>query len=573
MDGKSPLNRQLAATSEIGIGDNDTARDSIDATLEVGRAEISLGDGSDTTSKPTRCMVEFLTGSGHELSDEMEAVVFSRLRIAAALLFAGTGVFFLYGLIMRQQSATLGALVMVVHLAVTSSLALFVGMTYSAKPWTGWKLRLGEWWVFGATSLLFLVFTLTMLLDSAAIGYIAKASGPWVVLIFTYALFIPNNWMRALRVIGPMAMGPMVAIGLAWLISEEFRAVLSDPRFADAVPVTFLSSTVAASIATYGVRTIRSLRVEAYQAKQLGQYRLTRLLGAGGMGEVYEAEHVLLKRRCAIKLIRQEKAGDPRVLQRFEREVRSTARLRHWNTVDIYDYGHTDDGTFYYVMEYLPGINLQQLVEQHGPLPEERVLHLIQQVCDALSEAHADGLVHRDIKPANLFLTQLGRQHDVVKVLDFGLVRSVETQSTDIEITQQNVILGSPAYMPPEQAAGEAVDPRSDIYALGIVMHFLLTGEVPFTGKSALEVIMAHARKDPPALPDHVSQGLAAVVAQCLAKEPEERFQSADALKCALRHCSTEDDWTWKRASEWWRTNSSEVAATLPEPVEGACAS
>lgn len=577
MDASKPFNPELAVTSEIGRADADTARDSIDVTLDVGAANVSafsVSDGkSADTSKSRRCMVELLTGSGHELSDEMDVVVFSRLRIAAMLLFAGTVVFFVYGLLFGATTATrsLATLVTATHLSVTSALALFLVVTHASKPWTGWKLRLGEWLVFGGTALLFFMFTLTMLIDSAAIGFVAKANGPWVVLIFTYALFIPNSWVRALRVIVPMALGPMAATAVAWMMSEPFRDLLLDPRFSDAIPVTFLSSAVSAVIATYGVRTIRTLRAEAHQAKQLGQYRLTRLLGAGGMGEVYEAEHLLLKRRCAIKVIRPEKAGDPNVLKRFEREVRSTARLRHWNTVDIYDYGHTDDGTFYYVMEFLPGINLQQLVERHGPLPEERVNHLIQQVCDALSEAHADGLVHRDIKPANLFLTQLGRQHDVVKVLDFGLVRSVETMPTDIEITQQNVILGSPAYMPPEQASGEAVDPRSDIYALGIVMHYLLTGETPFTGKSALEVIMAHARKSPPPLPSHVSESLAAVVARCLAKEPSQRFQSADDLKCALRHCVAEDQWTWKRANEWWKDNSAEIAAELPEPLENAC--
>ena len=162
------------------------------------------------------------------------------------------------------------------------------------------------------------------------------------------------------------------------------------------------------------------------------------------MGDVYEAEHLLLKRACAIKVIKPEQAGNAQVLKRFEREVRSTAKLRHWNTVDIYDYGHADDGTFYYVMEFLPGMNLQELVDRHGPMPEARVIHLLSQTCDALSEAHASGMVHRDIKPANVFVTELGNHYDVVKLLDFGLVRPLSAESTDIQLTQQNVILGSP---------------------------------------------------------------------------------------------------------------------------------
>ena len=228
MDASSPLNPQLAATSEIGIRDSGTARDSINPTLEVGVADVSAfslsGNPFDETSKHRQCMVELLTGSGHELSDEIDSVVFSRLRIAAMLLFAGTSVFFVYGLLMGPAaSRPLGTLVMSIHLTVSSLLGLFVAITHYSKPWTGWKLRLGEWWVFGATSLLFFVFTLTMLLDSAQIGYIARANGPWVVLIFTYALFIPNNWMRALRVIVPMALGPMLAVGVAWWVSQEFR--------------------------------------------------------------------------------------------------------------------------------------------------------------------------------------------------------------------------------------------------------------------------------------------------------------------------------------------------------------
>jgi len=170
-----------------------------------------------------------------------------------------------------------------------------------------------------------------------------------------------------------------------------------------------LTMVVAAVAAVFGTHLINTLRREAFEARQLGQYRLIESLGTGGMGDVYLAEHRMLKRPCAIKLIRPGQAGDPKVLARFEREVQMTARLSHWNTVEIYDYGRTEDGTFFYVMEYLPGLSLEDLIERHGPLPAERVVHLLRQTCQALREAHAIGLIHRDIKPGNVFVARRGR--------------------------------------------------------------------------------------------------------------------------------------------------------------------
>ncbi len=190
------------------------------------------------------------------------------------------------------------------------------------------------------------------------------------------------------------------------------------------------------------------------------------------MGEVYLAEHQLMKRPCAIKMIRPEMAADAQALARFEREVRATAALSHWNSIDIFDYGHDQEGTFYYVMEYLPGMNLGDIVKQFGPMPASRVIHLLRQTCDALGEAHQVGLIHRDIKPANIFAAERGGHQDVAKLLDFGLVKPI-SKTVNLDLTSDGTVTGSPLYMSPEQAVGDEPDVRSDIYALGAVAYFL----------------------------------------------------------------------------------------------------
>jgi serine/threonine protein kinase len=313
---------------------------------------------------------------------------------------------------------------------------------------------------------------------------------------------------------------------------------------------------VAAVAAVFGTQIINTLRREAFEARQLGQYRLISRLGAGGMGEVFLAEHCMLKRPCAIKLIRPERAGDSQVLARFEREVRATAQLTHWNIVEVFDYGRTEDGTFFYVMEYLPGLSLQELLEHEGPLPAERVVHLLRQACKGLQEAHSIGLIHRDIKPANMFAAQRGGLHDVVKLLDFGMVKQV-VGTPSMRLTQEGAISGTPLFMSPEQASGvDDVDARSDIYSLGAVAYTLLSGSPPFERRSALEVLIAHARDEVTPLsqlrPD-VPPDLEAIILRCLAKKSEDRFQAAETLEQALSLCSAADQWTQKRAASWWQ--------------------
>jgi len=251
------------------------------------------------------------------------------------------------------------------------------------------------------------------------------------MLVFTYALFIPNAWQRAAVFLSSLAVAPLgMTVYLALLHPEAAAARNSGGPYIAQSALMILTSVISATI---GAHTIGRLRREAFEARQLGQYRLRKPLGRGGMGEVYLAEHQLLKRPCAIKLIRPDKAGDPTVMARFEREVRSSAKLSHWNNIDIFDYGRTEDGTFYYVMEYLPGLSLFDLVTRYGPLPAGRVIYLLRQTCDALGEAHAMGLIHRDIKPANIFAAQRGRHYDVAKLLDFGLAKPVATLDEESE--------------------------------------------------------------------------------------------------------------------------------------------
>jgi serine/threonine-protein kinase len=369
-------------------------------------------------------------------------------------------------------------------------------------------------------------------------------------LIVGYGVVIPNTWYRCAAMVGVIAgiafIPDIVVIAGYGVLHQEAIKYL-------ALKALWLS--VAGAIVVYGAYRIEIMRKEVFEARKLGQYVLQERLGTGGMGEVYLAEHVLLRRPCAIKLIRPERAGDATDLLRFEREVRTTATLTHPNTVQIFDYGHANDGTFYYVMEYLPGLTLGQLVKQHGPLPENRSIHFLRQVCGALREAHSIGLIHRDVKPGNVMICQRGGLCDVVKLLDFGLVLPQAESQDGERLTQDGSNPGTPAYMSPEQAAGRSdLDARSDIYGVGCLAYFLLTGQPPFAGRSAARILAAHIY-EPPAPLAGVSAELEAIVLRCLAKEPADRFDRVEALDRALAACPAATEWTEQLADAWWVAN------------------
>jgi serine/threonine protein kinase len=300
---------------------------------------------------------------------------------------------------------------------------------------------------------------------------------------------------------------------------------------------------------------------------RIGSYQLIEQLGSGGMGEVWLARHQLLARPAAIKLIRQAVAGggeESRALrQRFEREAHATAELQSPHTVQLYDFGVTETGSFYYVMELLRGMDLQRMVERHGPLPAQRVVFLLEQACRSLAEAHALGLVHRDIKPGNLFVCRLGREFDFLKVLDFGVV-SQRTREAQVRVTTAGEVLGTPAYLAPELAAGDRpFDGRADIYALGCVAFWMLTGRLPFEGKDALSMLLHHSRTVPPApsgfSEEPIPAEVDAVVLACLSKDPAGRPGTADALLERLESIRFATPWGEPDARSWWEHHDPEV--------------
>jgi serine/threonine-protein kinase len=298
---------------------------------------------------------------------------------------------------------------------------------------------------------------------------------------------------------------------------------------------------------------IYGLRAEVREARRLGQYVLEEKLGEGGMGEVYRARHGMMRRPSAIKLLRGDRAGELNVA-RFEREVQLTARLTHPNTITIFDYGRTNDGVFYYAMELLDGATLQRIVSVGGAQPAGRVVRILGMVCGALTEAHGIGLIHRDIKPANVMLCTQGGERDVVKLLDFGLVKEFRVER-QVDLTAASAILGTPQYMAPESIrAPDAADVRSDIYALGAVAYYLLAGVDVFDGRSVVEICAQHLHQEPTSLSARgiaVPAALEAVVMACLSKDPAGRPQSAAELRHRVEACAIEP-WDEVRAGAWW---------------------
>jgi hypothetical protein len=383
--------------------------------------------------------------------------------------------------------------------------------------------------------------------------------------------------------VGRAALVPSVALRTLGICAASFgglivsRAMLplpADLAHASALRLRWvleaaLWSSAGSGVATLASHVIYGLHEKALEARRLGQYELERKIGQGGMGEIYRARHAMLRRPTAIKLVSGARSEER--LRRFEKEVQLTARLTHPNTISIYDYGRTPDGTFYYAMELLDGLTVEQLVERHGPQPASRVIHLLQQACGALTEAHGIGLIHRDIKPANLYLCRRGGVQDVVKVLDFGLVREVDEGRTVAGSTTDTVV-GTPLYLSPEAILSpDQVDRRADLYGLGGVAYFLLTGAAPFGGRSLVEICSHHLHTppEPPSRRRPVPADLDGLVLRCLAKDPSQRFESAAALLEALRGCADAGGWSAADAERWWADSEAPVPSQPPAAASG----
>ncbi len=366
------------------------------------------------------------------------------------------------------------------------------------------------------------------------------------LVLYTRAIFIPSSARRTLAVSVAAAL-PLAVYSLS---TETVRLSVWK--------VMWLLAAI--TVASAGSAVIYGLRREVRHARQLGQYTLEEKLGEGGMGVVYRARHALLRRPTAVKLLRPERVGEAS-LRRFEREVQLTAGLSHPNTVSVFDFGRTPEGVFYYAMEYLDGLSLEQLVAGDGPQAPARVVHVLRQVLGALAEAHGIGLVHRDVKPGNIILCQRGGLSDVAKVVDFGLVKDLDG---DGGLSHEGALVGTPLYLAPEAIRSPATDPRSDLYSVGAIGYFLLTGRHVFEGRTVIE-ICGHHLHTPPVPPSQrlgraLPPPLEAWVLACLAKDPDERPASAALAAAALERCGVAS-WTEEEARDWWAAKGRALAA------------
>jgi serine/threonine-protein kinase len=397
-----------------------------------------------------------------------------------------------------------------------------------------------------------------MLGDLGTISGVFENLIGFICILLFRALIVPSTVKRTL-LCGLLMCGPTI-LGVAFgphRFDDQVLSWITVVGFSINWSIIALIFSCVASAVLYG------LRREVRDARRLGQYTLGEKLGEGGMGVVYRASHAMLRRPTAIKLLAD---GRDASLARFEQEVQLLAGLNHPNIVTVHDYGRTADGSFYYAMELLDGMDLEKLVAADGPQPPERVIHLVRQAARGLDEAHNVGLVHRDIKPANVFVCRFWGEPDAVKVLDFGLAKN--TADTPAAVTGQNVVLGTPLYISPEALKGPAlVDVRSDIYSLGAVAYYLLSGEPVFAGGTAVEVCARHLHSAPvppsERLGRPVPADLEAIILRCLAKSPESRYPSAAELERALAACANAHEWTADRARTWWKRND---ATPTPTP-------
>ena len=391
--------------------------------------------------------------------------------------------------------------------------------------------------------------------DSNAVSWLC-------VLILLYPAIAPASPRKTLVAALASASTYFVAIGVALFRGFQFHPTLYEAIW------LIVPQYLCAILAIVPATVIRGLGRQVRKARELGSYTLEERLGVGGMGEVYRGTHRLLARPAALKLISPKVLNSGRedssriIIERFRREAEAAATLRSPHTIELYDFGIADDGTFYYVMELLEGLDLEKLVSKFGAVPPERAIHFLQQACESLGEAHMRGLVHRDLKPSNLFACRMGLEVDYVKVLDFGLVKNTPQVSPaeQVRLTAVDAISGTPAYMAPEMIGeSDSVGPPADVYALGCVGYWLLTGRFVFQAPNATAMLLRHLQQEPEApsvaSPMKVPAALDALILACLAKDPGARPANAVELGRRLRELSESSEWTEEMAEAWWTEN------------------
>ncbi len=416
----------------------------------------------------------------------------------------------------------------------------------------------------------FLVVALNLVVVIPAIAALYPAREPFLpvgLMLFATAAFLPCReaqlWLAGTAVAASVFSdtvlpGLVPEVGAYWE-GLGARTALFEHLW------RVVGTTLIAGVSAVISRNLDRLERSAYQARRLGNYLIERELGRGGMGEVYVARHALICRPTAVKvLIPSEGDVGQDQLARFEREVQLSASLTHPNTITIFDFGRTEDHTFYYAMEYLEGLDLERMIERFGAMAPERVVYLLRQVCGSLGEAHDRGIVHRDIKPSNIFVTHRGGLYDFVKVLDFGLARQIE-RAEETGLTRTGMVFGTPRYIAPESVYGQQkTDARSDLYNVGGVAYWMLTGRPLFAGATSIDLIIDHV-KTVPEPPSRVTdrplpEALDAIVMKLLEKNPDERFQTAAELLAALREVRLERAWDQARAREWWERHAPDLA-------------
>lgn len=445
------------------------------------------------------------------------------------------------------------------------------GLMMRPRPFENNGLRALETAVFGSMGLFFAYWQFVVITSAPSTGFTDTEHQRvyvlaitlvthlnWIALIVFHGVLVPNTLIRGIGVISAMVFVALLIDFFSIFFSSHTRNSAAIV-FAIGVPLLLATSV----LAIFGTAKTAALREQVEEAKQMlremGQYRLRKRLGAGGMGEVYLAEHQLLKRPCALKRIHPKYLNNQDQIKRFEREVQATAKLRHPNTVEIYDYGQADDGTFFYVMEYLPGISLEDFVNRYGPMPADRLIYVLKQVCNALREAHRHDLIHRDIKPSNIILLNSGTPYDQIKLVDFGLVHSASwADEQDTKLTRDGLIVGTPEYMSPEQAQGLALDNRSDIFSVGSVAYFMLTGNEPFHRETAMKTLLSVVSDEPRPINENnpfIPEDLIQVVMSCMEKDREKRTASAQHFEIKLEKCKLFQSWTEEKAVKWWEEN------------------